>query len=294
MKFFDRLEEKFGRFAIKNLTLYLVILNIAGFILLYTNPAFYYLHLSLDMERIFAGEVWRLFTFMIYPSTDSILLLFLEMFILYSLGNTLERLWGRFYYNLYIFLGMFFLVIAALAIYLINGSVLWLTPSNMYMTLLLAFAMTLPDMQFLLYFIIPIKAKYLAIFYVGIMVYEFIRSNWTGRIAVIASFANAIIFFLMIKNPAKRAGVPQAPVRHEGPRRGPPGRAPAADERHAPYLLGLRPDRKGRSESGIPLLQQVQREPGILPGPSVHACACDGRRGRDVLRTVRPQAAVFP
>ncbi len=213
MKFFDRLEEKFGRFAIKNLTLYLVILNIAGFILLYTNPAFYYLHLSLDMERIFAGEVWRLFTFMIYPSTDSILLLFLEMFILYSLGNTLERLWGRFYYNLYIFLGMFFLVIAALAIYLINGSVLWLTPSNLYMTLLLAFAMTLPDMQFLLYFIIPIKAKYLAIFYVGIMVYEFIRSNWTGRIAVIASFANAIIFFLMIKNPAKR--VRQAYRKHQ-------------------------------------------------------------------------------
>ncbi|MBQ6076075.1 MAG: rhomboid family intramembrane serine protease [Lachnospiraceae bacterium] len=213
MKFFDRLEEKFGRFAIKNLTLYLVILNIAGFILLYTNPAFYYLHLSLDMERIFAGEVWRLFTFMIYPSTNSILLLFLEMFILYSLGNTLERLWGRFYYNLYIFLGMFFLVIAALAIYLISGDVMWLTPSNLYMTLLLAFAMTLPDMQFLLYFIIPIKAKYLAIFYVGIMAYEFIRSDWTGRIAVIASFANAIIFFLMIKNPAKR--VRQAYRKHQ-------------------------------------------------------------------------------
>ena len=135
------------------------------------------------------------------------------MFILYSLGSTLERLWGRFYYNLYIFLGLFFMVIAALAVYLISGDVLFLTPSNLYLTLLLAFAMTLPDMQFLLYFIIPVKAKYLAIFYVGLMVYQFIKGDWTSRIAIIASFANALIFFLLIRSPAKR--VQQAYRKHQ-------------------------------------------------------------------------------
>nr|MBQ6242122.1 rhomboid family intramembrane serine protease [Lachnospiraceae bacterium] len=213
MKFFDKMEQKLGRFAIKNLTIYLIILNVAGFILLYTNPAFYYLHLSLDMERIFAGEVWRLFTFVIYPSTTSILWLFIEMFILYSLGSTLERLWGKFYYNLYIFLGLFFMVLASLLVYLISGQVFLLTPSNLYLTLLLAFAMTLPNMQFLLYFIIPVKAKYLAIFYVGLMVYGFIKGDWTSRVAIIASFANALIFFLLIRNPAKR--VQQAYRKHQ-------------------------------------------------------------------------------
>ena len=213
MKFFDRMEQKLGRFAIKNLTVYIILVNAAGMILMLTNPGFYFLHLSLDMERILAGEVWRLFTFVIFPSTTRLLWFFLEMFILYSLGSTLERLWGRFYYNLYIFLGLFFMIIAALAVYLISGQVMFLTPSNLYLTLLLAFAMTLPDMQFLLYFIIPVKAKYLAIFYVGLMVYEFIRGDWTGRVAILASFANAIIFFLMIRNPAKR--VQQAYRKHQ-------------------------------------------------------------------------------
>lgn len=204
MKFFDNMERKLGRFAIPNLTLYIVVLYVGGFILQMTNPGFYLLKLSLNMERIFAGEVWRLFTFVIFPPTTQILWFLLELFIIYNLGNTLERMWGRFYYNLYIFLGLFSLVLASLLAYLIGGWVLLLTPGNLYMTLLLAFAMTLPDMQFLLYFIIPVKAKYLAIFYVALMVYQFVRGSWGTRIEILASFANALIFFLLIRNPARR------------------------------------------------------------------------------------------
>ena len=159
MKLFDKLEQKLGRFAIRNLTLYIIILYIGGFILQLTNPGFYLLKLSLNMERIFAGEVWRLITFIIYPPTTQVLWFLLELVILYFLGNHLERMWGRFYYNLYIFLGLFFLVLASFLAYVIGGWVLLLTPDNLYMTLILAFAMTLPDMQFLLYFIIPVRAK---------------------------------------------------------------------------------------------------------------------------------------
>lgn len=204
MKFFDKMEQKLGRFAIPNLTLYIVVLYVGGFILQVTNPGFYLLKLSLNMERIFAGEVWRLFTFVIFPPTTQVLWFLLELFIIYNLGNTLERMWGRFYYNLYIFLGLFSLVLASLLAYLIAGRILLLTPGNLYMTLLLAFAMTLPDMQFLLYFIIPVKAKYLAIFYVALMVYQFVRGSWNTRIEILASFANALIFFLLIRNPARR------------------------------------------------------------------------------------------
>ena len=204
MNFFDKLERKLARFAIPNLTLYIVVLYVGGFILQMTNPGFYLLKLSLNMERIFAGEVWRLFTFVIYPPTTQVFMFLLGLFILYNLGTTLERMWGRFYYNLYIFLGLFFLVLASLLAYLIGGWILMLTPDNLYMTLLLAFAMTLPEMQFLLYFIIPVKAKYLAIFYVALMIYQFVRGGWGTRISIIASFANALIFFFVIKNPARR------------------------------------------------------------------------------------------
>lgn len=204
MKFFDKMERKLGRYAIRNLTLYIIILYVGGFILQLTNPTFYLQHLSLNMERIFAGEVWRLFTFVIYPPTTQVLWFLLEMFILYNLGKTLERMWGSFYYNLYIFLGLFFLVLAALLAYLIGDWILLLTPDKLYMTLLLAFAMTLPDMQFLLYFIIPVKAKYLAFFYLALVVYQFVKGGWGTRIELIASFANALLFFLLIRNPARR------------------------------------------------------------------------------------------
>ena len=204
MKLFDKLEQKLGRFAIRNLTLYIIILYIGGFILQLTNPGFYLLKLSLNMERIFAGEVWRLITFIIYPPTTQVLWFLLELVILYFLGNHLERMWGRFYYNLYIFLGLFFLVLASFLAYVIGGWVLLLTPDNLYMTLILAFAMTLPDMQFLLYFIIPVKAKYLAFFYLAMIIYQFVKGSWGTRIGIIASFANVIVFFLFIRNPAKR------------------------------------------------------------------------------------------
>ena len=204
MSFFDKLEQKWGRYAIRNLSLYLVVLYVGGFILYQTNPGFYLLHLSLNMERIFAGEVWRLFTFVIYPPTDQLFWFLLEMFIFYRLGNTLEQMWGSFYFNLYIFLGLFFLVLASLLAYLMGGWLLLMTPDNLYMTLLFAFAMTLPDMQFLLYFIIPVKAKYLAYFYVALMAYQVVKGSWGIRISIIASFANALIFFLLIRKPAKR------------------------------------------------------------------------------------------
>lgn len=204
MRFFDKMERKLGRFAVKNLTVYIIILYVVGLILQTTNPSFYLLHLSLNMERIFAGEVWRLVTFVIFPPTTQLLLFLIEMFILFSLGSTLERMWGSFYYNLYIFLGLFSLVLAALLVYVIGGRILLLTPDNLYMTLLLAFGITVPDMQFLLYFIIPVKAKYLTIFYVGLEVYFFIRGDWNDRVSILAGFANFLIFFFLIRNPAQR------------------------------------------------------------------------------------------
>ncbi len=204
MKFFDRLERRFGRFAVPNLIIYLLLFYLAGFILNLVNPSYYFEHLSLNMERIFHGEVWRLVTFLIYPPTTSILWFLLEMFILYSLGTNLERLWGRFYFNLYIFIGLFAIVLASLLVYVIGGRVLLLTADNLYMSLLLAFGITVPEMQFLIYFILPVKAKYLTIFYGILILYQLITGDWAARTGIIASLANFIIFFLLIRRPAQR------------------------------------------------------------------------------------------
>ena len=198
------MEQKLGKYAVRNLMVYLLVFYLGGFILIYVTPSFYFTHRCLNMERIFAGEIWRLVTFIIYPPTTSILWFILEMYILFSLSRTLERLWGSFYFDLYILIGIVSLIVAALLVYVLTGQVLLLVPDNLYLSLILAFGMTVPDMQFLLYFIIPIKAKYIMIFYGIILGYQFVTGGWPARVQIIASLFNFFLFFLFIRRPFLR------------------------------------------------------------------------------------------
>ena len=200
----EKLERKLGRYAIKNLMIYLIILYIGGFILVRLRPGFYEAYLSLNWEMILKGQVWRLFTYVMYPPTTQILWFLLECFIFYSLGTNLERMWGSFYFNLYVFIGLLANVVMSLLIWLIGHRILLLTADNLYMSFLLAFAMTVPDMTFYLYMILPVKAKYLAIFYLIIMVLELILGDWALRCSVIASLVNVAVFFLFIRKPILR------------------------------------------------------------------------------------------
>ena len=200
----DKLERKLGRFAIRNLMLYLIILYVGGFILVTFRPGFYETYLSLDWSMILKGQVWRLITYIMYPPSASILWFALECFIFWSLGSNLEKLWGTFYFNLYVFIGLLANVVISLAAYLIAHRILLLTADNLYMSFLLAFAMTVPEMRFYLYMIIPIKAKYLAVFYLVILGLELVLGDWNLRFSVIASLVNVAVFFVFIRKPILR------------------------------------------------------------------------------------------
>ena len=200
----DKLERKFGRFAIRNLMVYLIILYVGGFALVYFRPGFYEMYLSLDWSMILKGQVWRLVTYIMYPPSTSILWFLLECFIFWSLGSNLEKMWGTFYFNLYVFIGLLANVVISLLVYLIGHWILPLTADSLYMSFLLAFAMTVPEMRFYLYMIIPVKAKYLAFFYLGIMALELVLGGWALRFSVIASLVNVAIFFIFIRKPILR------------------------------------------------------------------------------------------
>ena len=201
---FDKLERKFGRFAIKNLMLYLIILYVGGYVLVMLRPGFYEAYLSLNWQMILKGQVWRLFTYIMYPPSTQLLWFLLECFIFWSLGSNLEKLWGTFYFNIYVFIGLFANVVMSLLVWLIGHRILPLTADNLYMSFLLAFAMTVPDMQFYLYMILPVKAKYLAVFYLVIMVLELVLGDWALRCSVIASLVNVAVFFIFIRRPILR------------------------------------------------------------------------------------------
>jgi len=215
MNFIDKMERKFGRFGISNLMLYLIIFYLLGWFVQLKDANFYWNYLSLNMDEIFNGQVWRLVSFLMYPPSTSILWLALLSFIYYSLANSLERVMGTFRFNLFLLLGFIGTILAALIIYLGFGQVYLLTADQIYMSMLLCIAATFPETKFYLYFVIPVKAKWLGWLYGAILIYQVITSNWPGRIAIVLSLLNFIVYFCFLKKPVQRAQAMQRRARYE-------------------------------------------------------------------------------
>lgn len=217
MKFIDKLERKFGRYGIRNLTLYIIACYVIGYILIYTAPGILS-YLSLDVRMILKGQIWRIITWVIYPPDTSEFIWFLLaiVFFYYPIGTSLERTWGSFRYTLYIFSGILFTVIGAFVLYFITGGVVvikgipYLLGGSIYSTyyislsVFLAYAMCYPDMQILLMFVIPIKMKWMAVVYGAIIVFDMVNNirngYWFMIVPILTSLLNFLLFFLGTRN----------------------------------------------------------------------------------------------
>lgn len=226
MRFFYKLERKYGKYAIHNLMMYIIILYIIGWIIQIVNPIFYDDILALDMAKVLHGEVWRLFTFIIMPpENSSMIFMVFTLYLYYVLGTNLERVWGAFRFNVYFFMGILFHIIAALLIYIIWGFSWPLTTYYLNMSLFFAFACVYPDMELLLFFILPIKIKWLALLdgiYFGLTIlsgffFSYIPSGLQFKAlnillnlgilpckpvatAALVSLLNFVVFFLLTRN----------------------------------------------------------------------------------------------
>ena len=120
MDWISKLERKFGRYAITNLTLLFIGSNALGYLLMYTTPALL-AYLTLEPGLILRGQVWRLITWIVIPSGGNVLAVIIMLFFYYSIGTSMERTWGTFRYNLYLFSGILFTVIGAFILYFIFG-----------------------------------------------------------------------------------------------------------------------------------------------------------------------------
>ena len=148
MTFFDRLQKRFGRFAIQGLMRYFCILYDACFVISIGNKAAFEL-LYLDPHLIMRGQVWRLVTWLIYPPSSSMIWGILMLFIYYSLGTTLENVWGTFRFNVFMFSGVLLHIIAAFILWGL-GMPTYITPENLNLSIFLAFALSFPEMTFYL------------------------------------------------------------------------------------------------------------------------------------------------
>ncbi|MBJ6725644.1 rhomboid family intramembrane serine protease [Geomesophilobacter sediminis] len=189
MRILDALEKKLGRFAIPNLTVILI----AG------QSLFYVAFMTGRIERqsteltaryVMEGEWWRIVAFPFDPPRQSIIFAFFAWYIFYLMGTALEQHWGSFRYNVYLILGCAITVATS-----------FITPdlpvSNAFLagSVFLAFATIFPDYEFLLFFVLPVKVKWLALLAWGGYAIKFIFGDWGTRLTVLAATANFLLFF---------------------------------------------------------------------------------------------------
>ncbi len=198
MTFYEKLERRWGRYAITGLMKYITAMYVVGFLIQLFQPTLYYFYLDLDPEAILHGHIWRIFTFLFfYPSRD-IVWAILGIYIYYSLGSVLEQVWGSFKYNFFFFMGAFLMLATSLLVYILTGFPLQLYPTYMTFSIFLAYALTFPDTVFLLFFIIPVQAKYLALAEAVIYLFLFLISGDPGtKTAILLAFLNVVLFYFL-------------------------------------------------------------------------------------------------
>ena len=211
MQFLNRLERKFGKYAIPNLMIYFIGAYVVGILLGMINSSALSF-LTLDPYYITHNfQVWRLISWIFVPYSTSLLTLIFMPIFYWFLGRTMEQVWGSFRFNLFMFSGVIFTDLGAFILYWILkiqtglsvpfGATFGSPFSTYYLnlSLFLAFAMTFPEQRVYIYFVIPVKYKWLAIVYAGLAAYSFIMTGWLGRIAIITSLLNFFIFFLLTR-----------------------------------------------------------------------------------------------
>ena len=189
MSFLKTTERKLGRFAIRNLTLYLVGGQGTALLLSLAAPGFLWA-IQLIPGAVLGGQWWRLLTFIFTPPGGNPIFAIFTLYLLYFMGGSLEAHWGTFRYNLYVLIG-FLMTIAAAFVFPFSAA------TNAYITgsIFLAFAYLFPDYQIYLFLILPIRIKWLALLtwlYYG---YEFVMGGWPARLLIVVAIVNFLLFF---------------------------------------------------------------------------------------------------
>ena len=188
-KLMHKLERKFGRFAIRNLMMYIVIAQGLVFMVNYLMPeSLLVWRLMFVMPLIRQGEVWRLISFIFLPTGGNVFFVLISMYFYMLLGSGLEGQWGAFRFNIFYLCGIIGTIIA--------GTFTWFATNHyLNLSLFLAFAILFPNFEIRLFFILPIKVKWLAAVYTVFLAYSLVINTMAGRIAILVSLINIILFF---------------------------------------------------------------------------------------------------
>lgn len=183
---------KHPNFGIPNLMKYITIANVVFWIIGAINPVLMS-YLTFNPRLILHGQIWRLVTFALYPPSTG-LLAFIAFYFYYMIGSVLEQYWGTPQFNIYFFSGLILTVVYGFLMYFITGISFNLTAEYIYLSMFFSFAVLFPDMQVLLFYIIPIKIKYLAYVDAALFVVSMLTTPFPANLLPIVAVLNFLIF----------------------------------------------------------------------------------------------------
>jgi hypothetical protein len=201
MSLLSKLNAKFGRYGIPNLTVILIV----GQVFLYVaaqldenNQKFNILdRIQMYPARVLSGEWWRVVTYLFNPPGMNLIFAFFFWYLFYLMGTTLEATWGAFRYNIYLLIGYVASIACAFGVYFATGGLVPIPATNLFLqgTVFFAFARFFPDFTLNVMLVIPIKIKWLAAIQWGMYGFTFLFGGWMEKAMVLASVVNYLLFF---------------------------------------------------------------------------------------------------
>lgn len=197
----NQFERRFQKFSITNLTMYIIVGKVFCFLLgLFNSPI--YDMLTFNASAIMSGEVWRLITYMFVPQSSPLWFIF-EIILFYWMGTSLEQEWGSFRYTAYIFGSILGVAAAVLVGHFLGWTGMLATnmiPSLFHYTMFLPFAWYNGNEELRIYFVLPVKIKYLAIIDVILIISIFVQTAYMKQIwlVLLLSMVNMLVFFIAV------------------------------------------------------------------------------------------------
>ena len=192
MRSVERFCAQHPNFGIPNLMRYIAIGSGIFWIVGLINPVLLS-YMAFSPAAIFHGQIWRLITFLLYPPNTGYLAL-IAVYFYYWIGTNLENVWGTGAFTIYFFSGAILTALFGVLVYLLFGISVPLTAEYIYLAMFFAFAVLFPDMEVLLFFILPVKIKYLAILDAVFFVLSIFTYSFPMNLLPVVATLNFLIF----------------------------------------------------------------------------------------------------
>ena len=192
----DNFCRKHPNFGIPNLMMYIIVGSVAVYLFAgFDNSQMFLYNLAFNYEMILKGQIWRLVTYIFMPISSSPLSFAISLYFYYLIGKILESEWGTAKFTLYYINGVLLTTLCGIiASAVLHIGYLGLSSFFINTALLFAYAILYPDNMVLLFFIIPIKIKYIGLLNLAYFIYNMIGSKFPMSLFPLIAIINCLLF----------------------------------------------------------------------------------------------------